>query len=144
MNEAATRRVRELLALTERLLDVMARESEIINGRRPSAFAPIAEEKGRIAATYTRELTAAKAAPALLEGADPKLLNTLRDATEKLHETIEAQTRLLGRLRRVSEGLVKAIADEVAERRQPSLGYGPGASRERASSQPAIAIDSTV
>lgn len=142
MNDAATMRVRELLALTRRLLDIMTRETEIITGRRPSEFGPLAEEKGRIAAHYTRELTAARKAPATLEGADPKLLDELRAATKTLQEAIEQQTRLLARLRRVSEGLVKAIADEVAERRRPTLGYGPSASREKGANQPAIAIDS--
>jgi hypothetical protein len=54
-------------------------------------------------------------------------IERLKAASLKLRETLNKHARLLSRLRRVSEGLIKTIADEVAAKRAPALGYGPSA-----------------
>jgi hypothetical protein len=43
----------------------------------------------------------------------------LKAATERLHKALKEENRLLARFRHISEGLVKAVADNIAARGAP-------------------------
>jgi hypothetical protein len=120
-------RIDDLIALSERLDKLLARETELIKGRKPQEIAAFSDEKAHVAALYAREMRDFKGDIAGAKNLPAAKIEKLKTITGHLRETIAAHSRLLTRLRRVSEGLIKTIADDVAAKRAPTLGYGPGA-----------------
>jgi hypothetical protein len=114
MNPAAA----ELIQLTERLTAIVERELAILKGARPSALNSNDDERAATLALYAKRCAAFKreVAPTLSSDARKRLTAV----TEKLRAALKEESRLLARFRHVSEGLIKAIADEVAARQTPT------------------------
>ena len=63
-------------------------------------------------------------AVSLVSGASPEQRTALRRATEAFDAVLARQGRAIEAARTVTEGLVRAIADEVAAQRSENTGYG--------------------
>ncbi|MEZ5995126.1 MAG: flagellar basal-body protein FlbY [Hyphomonadaceae bacterium] len=117
-------RAEQLLRLTERLAALAAEETARIEARQPPLEGAEAEEKNRLANAYRLELARIKQEPSLLEGAAPATLTQLRASTVALHETLADHEAALGAVKLLSEGLVHAMAEEVARQRNAGANYG--------------------
>jgi hypothetical protein len=113
----AADRVGQLIILTERLTGLIADQD---------AAAQL-EETSRLANLYRHESTRVRSQPALIAGAPMDQRLALMRATEGFDAVLARQGRALEAARTVTEGLVKAIADEVVSQRSAGPGYGPGA-----------------
>jgi hypothetical protein len=107
----------ELIQLTERLTALVNRELAILKGARPAALNTNDDERATTLAHYAKRCAAFKREVAPTLGSEAK--RRLTAATEKLRAALKEESRLLVRFRHVSEGLIKAIADEVASRQAP-------------------------
>lgn len=121
-------RAEQIILLTERLLGLVRRESDALIARRPALLAQTAEEKARLSSLYAREMSAIRKSPALIEGAGAALLARLKSVTGEFRDALAEHDRLLTRLRQVSEGMIRAIAEEVGRTRRTVTGYGRDAS----------------
>lgn len=117
-------RAEQLLLLTERLTALISDESKRIDARLPPLDGPDADEKHRLANAYRLELARIKQDRSLLDGAPPVLLAQLRQHTQTLHEALAAHDLALGAVKLVTEGLVQAMAEEVARQRGGGGAYG--------------------
>jgi hypothetical protein len=115
---AEVQRVERVIAMAERL--IAALETDIAQLKAGSAknLRTIDPEIQQLSALYARDLAsldarAAKAVPAPMR-------TRLVSATTRIRETLSRHNRLVNRLRNASEGLIKAVAEEV-ERRRASL-----------------------
>ncbi len=120
-------RIAALLALTERLAAALAEETAAFEARRPHDVARGSAETLRLANLYRHESARIKAQPGLLAAASPTQRQRLRDATVAFEATLARHGRAVGAARTVTEGLVEAIAREIAAARPRPAGYGPGA-----------------
>lgn len=66
---------------------------------------------------YRLELARVKQEPSLIDPAPPALLVQLRAKTVRLHEALAAHEIALGAVKLITEGLVQAMAEEVARQR---------------------------
>lgn len=124
---AADDRIDQLIRLTERLTERLAAETRAFEARNPAQVAATAEETARLANLYRHECTRLKAEPALVrEAAEPKR-RALMEATRAFEAVLARHGRALEAAKIVTEGLVQAIAEEVAETRATGAGYGPNA-----------------
>ena len=123
----AADRVGQLIILTERLTGLIADQALAFEQRRPQAAAAQLEETSRLANLYRHESTRVRSQPALIAGAPMNQRLALMRATEAFDAVLARQGRALEAARTVTEGLVKAIADEVVSQRSAGPGYGPGA-----------------
>jgi hypothetical protein len=123
----ATERVEQLVALTERLTSLIAEQAKAFEGRRPQDAAVQLEEIGRLANTYRHESARVRANPALVASASPMLRKRLYRATEAFDAVLARQNRAVAAAKFVTEGLVRAIAEEVASQRQQGSTYGANA-----------------
>lgn len=117
-------RAEQLIALTERLTTLIASEARRIDARLPPLDGAEADEKNRLANAYRLELARIKQEPSLIDGAPPALLMALRKKTEALHATLAAHELALNAVKVITEGLVHAMAEEVARQRGAGGGYG--------------------
>jgi len=126
----ATDRVEQLIVLTDRLTAMMADQCKAFEERRPQDAAASMEELTRLANLYRHESMRVRTAPALIEEASLALRTQLMRATEAFDAVLARQGRALEAARTITEGLVRAIADEVASQRSSGSGYGPGAAAQ--------------
>jgi len=117
-------RAAQMLLITERLTALIAEETRRIDARLPPLDGPDADEKTRLANAYRLELTRIRHDRSLIEGAGDGPLSKLRVATEALHVALAAHETSLNAVKVISEGLVHAIAEEVARMRHGEAGYG--------------------
>ena len=138
-NDAADR-VDQLTILTERLTDIIARQCQCFESHRPQDAAALMEESSRLANLYRHESTRVRADPNLVISAPLELRQRLIRATEAFDAVLARHGRALGAAKFVTEGLVRAIAEEVASQREQFAGYGPGARAPNSSAGAATAI----
>lgn len=121
----AADRVEQLTALTERLTGRLAEELKHFEARRPQDAAPGLAETQRLANLYRHESARVKADPGLVAGAAPAARAALLRATETFETVLARHARALEAARTLTEGIVQAIAREVADARAPAS-YGAG------------------
>ena len=122
-----TDRVEQLILLTDRLTEITLKQAQAFEAHRPQDAATLLDETSKLANVYRHESARIQANPALIEGAPPSLRLTLIRSTEAFDAVLARQGRAVNAARVVTEGLVKAIADEVASQRHKGSTYGPGA-----------------
>ena len=121
-------RVTQLILLTERLTDLIAKEAQAFESRRPHEAAQYVEETAKLANLYRHESMRVKANIALVEAARLELRQRLIRATEAFDAVLARQARAMNAARVVTEGLVRAVAEEIANQRAaPAATYGAGA-----------------
>jgi hypothetical protein len=130
----------QLIQLTERLTDRLASETLAFEAHRPQDAATGIAETQRLANLYRHEAARVKADPAMIGGAQLETRRRLMRATEAFEAVLARHGRAVAASKLVSEGLVRAIAEEVAKNRSAAAGYGPGA-RTAAASASAIALN---
>lgn len=123
----ATDRVDQLIILTDRLTEMMANQCLAFEQHRPQDAAVQMEEMSRLANLYRHESMRVRSSPVLIEDAPLEQRMKLMRSTEAFDAVLARQGRALEAARTVTEGLVQAIAEEVASQRSSGSGYGPGA-----------------
>lgn len=136
----AADRVDQLIILTERLTDLIAAEAKAFETRRPQDAAANVEETQRLANIYRHESMRVRAEPQLVFGAPVELRRRLIRATEAFDAVLARHGRALEAAKTVTEGLVRAIAEEIASQREQASGYGPAAVAPASSATAATAI----
>ncbi len=136
----AADRVDQLIILTERLTDVVAEQCRCFEQHRPQDVARLMEEASKLANIYRHEATRVRADPGLVMAAPPELRRRLVRATEAFDAVLARHGRAVYAAKTVTEGLVRAIADEIARQRQQLSGYGPTAQAPASAASAATAI----
>jgi hypothetical protein len=128
--ENAADRVDQLIILTERLTELVAAQALAFEQHRPQDAAGHIEETSRLANLYRHESAKVRANPSLIAGASLAERTKLTRATEAFDAVLARQARSLEAAKIVTEGLVRAIAEEVAaQRHKGSAAYGPSGER---------------
>ena len=124
----ATDRVAQLTTLTERLTGLMAEDLADLEARRPTDTAvrlARAEELGRLANMYRHESARVRRDPTLVASAPAADRTRLKTATVVFDATLTRHSQAVDAARTISEGRVRAIAEEMAATRPVASGYGP-------------------
>jgi len=129
----ARARVEQLTELTERLTALIAFQAKAFESHRPQDAAARLDEVARLANFYRHESAEVRQNPALVSAAPAALRQKLIRATEAFEAVMARQGRALAAAKTVTEGIVRAVAEEVAAQRNAGAGYGPGARTATAS-----------
>jgi hypothetical protein len=113
----AADRVEQLIILTERLTELIAAQAQAFEQHKPQEAASYLEETSKLANIYRHESAKIRANPALLSDAPVAERTRLTRATEAFDAVLARQARALEAGKKVTEGLVRAIAEEVASQR---------------------------
>jgi hypothetical protein len=115
-------RIERLLSMAGRLIEALEADIASLKAGKPQALRTIDPEIQKLSALYSRE--AAGLNPKAAASAPLELRKRLFDATKKFRELLSAQTRLLTRLRGASEGMIRAVAEEIERKNAPLRTYG--------------------
>ena len=110
-----------LLTMTGRLITALTLDVDALSQGRARELKMIEPEMQRLASLYERE--AGSFSQHQLQAAPPDLRNRYLASVKVLHNLLRQQQRLLTRMRRVSEGMVRAVADELARRQALARPY---------------------
>ena len=124
MTPDSTERATQLLAMTQRLVALVAAEIEVVKARKLSSLSADWDEKERLVHAWRIEVSRVKNEPALLDGISPDLKASLRQAAMEMEQNLEAHAQALMATKTVTEGLVRSIAGEIASSRSAPAGYG--------------------
>lgn len=133
-------RAAQLIQLTERLTERLAAETRAYEAHRPHDAAAGVAETARLANLYRHEAARVRMQPQLIAGATTETRRRLMRTTEAFEAVLARHGRAVNAARQISEGLVRAIAEEVAKTRSRAAGYGPAA-RLSVASASAIAVN---
>lgn len=116
-----------LISITRRLVEVIVAENTALAERRPSDAKGLIEEKGRLAAAYAQEMDIIRKNGGARAFGNADQLRELKRETSAFNRVLEEHRRLIERARFITEGMLKAVGDEVAKRNRPPQGYGKNA-----------------
>ena len=121
MNDPA--RIERMIALAERLVTVLESDIAVLKSGNPGALKSAHPDVQKLTAQYGLEaqnfdIRIARAAPLGLR-------TRFMAVTAKFREVLQLHSRLLARVKNASEGMVKAIAEEVNRMNAPTRTYGP-------------------
>ena len=116
-------RIERMIALAERLVAVLESDIVVLKSGNPGSLQSGDPEVQKLTALYGREaqnfdIRIAQAAPAPLR-------TRFLAVTGKFRDVLQMHTRLLARVKNASEGMIKAIAEEVNRMNAPTRTYGP-------------------
>lgn len=126
--EDAADRVQQLIALTERLTAAMTEDLADFDARRPPNAARAAET-GRLANMYRHESARVRRDPSLLAAAPAEARAELTHATQTFEAVLGRHAHAIAAAKTITEGLVQAIAEELASARGDGAAYGPRAGK---------------
>lgn len=136
-----TERAQALIQLTGRLTELLEQETELFEAHMPHKAVEFQAEKTKLATLYRTETKLASKDRGRLAGLDAALKARLKQSTKTFEAALARNGAAVEALKTLTEGLVKAIADEAARQQQSQAGYGPGAKTPGVS---ALAYNQTV
>lgn len=116
-------KLERLIVLAQRIIEALETDIAALGAGRPQDMASLDPEIQRLSVLYGREVQAID--PASAGTVPAELRRRAAAATEKFRDTLKRHQRLLKRMRHASEGIVKAIAEEVQRQRAPTVTYAP-------------------
>lgn len=119
---AEEQRMERLIAMAARLIDVLESDIAALKSGNPRGLRTIDPEIHKLTLLYNREASGLN--PDMAKSTPLELRRRLFEATKKFRDLLGAQTRLLTRLRGASEGMVRAVAEEIERQRAPMRLYG--------------------
>ncbi|KAF0172235.1 MAG: flagellar basal-body protein FlbY [Hyphomonadaceae bacterium] len=138
----AADRAEQILLLTDRLMVIVEAETAALAAGRPArADAPESIELQRLANAYRLEMARIKDDPALISGAPRAVREQLQSVTAALQLRLDRYGLALGAAREVTEGLVRAMAEEVQRVRRGPQGYGAQGTYAEPVGTGAVALD---
>lgn len=137
----AADRVEQLILLTDRLTGLIADAALAFEQRRPQDALKDVEETSRLANIYRHESTRVRADPSLVAGAPIEQRTRLMRATEAFDAVLARQGRALEAAKTITEGLVRAVAEEVANQRSRSVSYGANGATNPSAAATAITLN---
>jgi hypothetical protein len=126
-NQAAQARLEHIFDLTVNLTHRLAIECQAFEANRPLDVAQTLPETTRLANLYRHESRQLREAPQILAGTSREDRIRLIQATEAFDAVLARHGRAIEAAKYVTEGVVRAIAHEVAASRCTGAGYGPSA-----------------
>jgi hypothetical protein len=128
-DDANQMRIERLITMAERLVEALESDIATLKAGNARNLRTIEPEILKLSALYSRE--AAGLNPDAAKSAPLELRKRLFAATAKFRDTLASQTRLLTRIRGASEGMVRAVADEIERQRALVRTYGPAPAAAR-------------
>ena len=124
MAHSGADRADQLLAITERLTELVQQEIEDLKKGRLDASSQNWNEKEKLAHAYRLEMNQIQRNPALLDGMGEAQKNRLMDAVQTFQAILGNHAMAIVAMKDVTEGLVRAVNEEVATARAAPAGYG--------------------
>jgi hypothetical protein len=123
VSDTPTARVERLVIIIDRLADALSADVAALEKGRPRELRTLDPSIQQLTAMYTRE--AASVTPSVARSVSPDLRKKLSASIKRMNDLLKQHQRMLTRIRSASEGLIRAVAEEVERRRNFQRNYAP-------------------
>jgi len=123
MSDTPTARVERLIVIIDRLSDALDADVAALEKGRPRELRTLDPSIQQLTAMYTRE--AGSVTPSIARSVSPELRKKLSASIKRMNDLLKQHQRMLTRIRNASEGLIRAVAQEVERRRNFQRNYAP-------------------
>ena len=111
-----------VVALTERLTDALLGDIAALERGKPADMRTIEPDAQLLVARYAREAAGLKP---LLKTLPATLRGKLVESTTRLHDALGKHERRVARVRHASEGMIRAIVEDVERKKRITRPYAP-------------------
>jgi hypothetical protein len=115
------RKIERLVALTLRLTDALLADIAALERGRPREMRSHKADVQQLTALYSREAQAFSVD--VVKALPRSAREQLTEATARFREVLALHVRILTRVRSATEGMIRAIADDVAKRKNAQRPY---------------------
>jgi hypothetical protein len=115
--------------MTERLTEALKADIAALERGRPREMRTIEPDMLQLAALFGRESAAFTIA--MTKSIPAATRSKLIEATKRFKDTLARQTRTVSRIKTISEGMIHAIAEDVARKKSAAKPYAPVATKPR-------------
>jgi hypothetical protein len=119
-------RIERLVKMAERLIEAVEADIKALKACQPKAMRTTDPEVQRLSAIYGREAEGFN--QSTIDGVPSPLRSRFIATTTKFRELLNLHARLIARVRNASEGMIRAIAEEVERQAAPTRTYTAGPS----------------
>lgn len=136
-------RIADLVQITNRLSDLLERESNNLRARKLAEMETVREEKFNLSAAYETHVRALRSQPEILAQTTPLLCEQLKDAFDRFEKVLAENERGLRAAKEASDRVLRAIADEVDRQRRDNLAYsanGQASAPHMPGARPAVCV----
>jgi len=137
------RRIEALLGMSRRLCNVLASDIAALERGDFGGLATTDPEIGRLCALYGREVTALKTMGGI-KNVPAQIVAELKESGGRLSNLLAHHESLVSCMREASEGLIKAVAEEVEKTRKSGAPYSAGPKPQRKTSGGAIIYNKVI
>ena len=116
-------RIERLIAMAERLTEALECDIAVLKSGNPAALRTKDPEIQKLTLLYGREAQGFD--PRLAQNAPAPLRARFLAITGRFRDVLRLHARMLTRVKNASEGMIKAIAEEVNRMNAPLRTYGP-------------------
>lgn len=131
MSEAE--KIQALILMADRLTEAFEADINALKTGRPSEMRTLDPDIQKLALQYGRE--AQSFDPLRCKSAPVELRKRFIASTGQFRDCLKLHSRMVTRVKNASEGLIKAVAEEVERRRATTTTYAPPAARYKAPNQ---------
>jgi hypothetical protein len=121
MSQDAKQKADRVISLGDRLSDALAADVTALESGRARDMRLMDPEVQQLSLLYGKE---AKGMDAAVKIIPTEQRARLTQSTKRLHDILARHARMVRRMSRASEGMIKAVAEEVERRRAPTRVYG--------------------
>lgn len=118
---------RELTEKISRLSQILEFENELLALKSPQSLTENQAEKSRLVGIYNQQMVLLKSDSSHYRRYPKQDIDDLKEISQKFYETLDEHFRKLSTVKTVTEGIVKAVADEVAKKNAPPKTYNSAA-----------------
>ena len=122
-------RMERLVAMADRLIGALEADIAALSAGKPKELRTTEPEFQQLFALYSREAQNVK--PAQAKTAPRDLISRLTVSTARFRDALGRHARILARVRNASEGIIRAVAEEVERKRAPLRTYAPASVVQR-------------
>ncbi|WND01910.1 hypothetical protein QGN29_10135 [Temperatibacter marinus] len=116
-----------LIDITEQLTSLIKQETGFLLSRATKDAANLHGEKSRLMALYKTTLHHLQVNEHLLGPKESAIRGFIRKVTDSFRDALKEHTRVVIRMKSISEGIIRSIGEEVTKQNRPVVGYGANA-----------------
>lgn len=117
----------KLIKITEKLTTLIKQETGHLVNHQTKDAATLHGEKTRLMAEYKNTLNHLQVNEHLLGPKQSPIRDFIRKVTDQFRDALKEHTRVVLRMKSISEGIIKSIGEEVSKNTRPVVRYGANA-----------------
>ncbi len=140
---STTNQIDDFIQITSRLISVLEREVELLNGKSSTELEALQEEKSVLTAAYESQARSMAGHPELLQALQPVLRAELERVTSRFQSAVSTNEVALRAARETTQRVLQAIADELDKNQHSNSGYsatGYGSTASYGGGRPPVSI----